>query len=84
MCFWDAEAATNTQAERFVWEFRPMVWQTRGRMANARIQENDDALGQALARACDKGYTVRYNQLSPQNRHRTLRDHHGNGDCQML
>ena len=37
LCFWDAEAATNTQAERFVWEFRPMVWQTRGRMANARI-----------------------------------------------
>ncbi len=36
LCFWDAEAATNTRAERFVCKYRPMVWQTRGRLANAR------------------------------------------------
>lgn len=35
-------------------------------LANARMLENDDALGQALTRACDKGYTARYNQLSLQ------------------
>ena len=54
-----------------------------GQVANARMQENDDALGLALKWASDKGYTVRYNQLSLENRHRTHRDHHGKGGCHM-